>query len=68
MFLPKNCEKCHIDYVRIPKKKDFCDYCGYSLEVKEKIEKDYKEFIEIKKIPIEKIVDKITEDKKTKGN
>jgi len=49
VFLPLYCEKCHIDYVRVPKKIEFCDFCDYPLTVSSIIRDYYRRYKETRK-------------------
>ena len=63
-FLPKYCEKCHLDFILIPKQENTCDFCGYPLSVKNHITTQYNSFLtqqQNQKIPI------ITEDEISKS-
>ena len=51
-FLPKSCEKCHIDYIRMSKSKDACEFCGYPLRAKDHLVQSYQQFLTIQKIPL----------------
>jgi hypothetical protein len=44
-FLPKYCEKCHVDFIQIPKKEDLCEFCGYPLSVKKHLTDLYKRYL-----------------------
>lgn len=53
VFLPKYCEKCHIDYIRESKNKEKCEFCGYPLKVKEHLDKLYEKFLIADKSTVE---------------
>ena len=46
-FLPIYCEKCHVDYLRAPKKTNACDTCGYPLKPKSHLNEHYSRFLEV---------------------
>ncbi len=68
VFLPQFCEKCHIDYIQVPKDKNVCEFCGYPLTVKNHLIESYKSFLTTQRSPVQplKTNDSISNDFKSK--
>ena len=52
-FLPKYCEKCHIDYIRVTKSNETCEFCGYPLTIKDSLNSYYRKYLGAQQKPIE---------------
>lgn len=66
VFLPQYCEKCHLDYIRVPKSKDACEFCGYPLTIKKHLLPSHTKYLTSQERPValKKVEDDFTKDSK----